>query len=218
MTDQNTSPTDLARQIGTFHKVRTRNPKHNLWFFDSPKNDRRLTLVGDLSFYLCVLLEGDTNVISYHPDEAAANEATRRIQVNLHGGVNLAWGVRRKNTRPVSDPPNETRAGSGECAVAVWKTDDDIRGQEIAIDNWLLLCAAITRCRNSSMQRESDAMLNCMSKLRSMQIGELLVQPEIDPAIMLAVIASAIQRGIVHCDLKNNLLTLRTVVDWRGNR
>ena len=46
--------------------IRKRSTKvSNLWIFESPKNDRRLTISGDVPFMHVVLLESDVEVIGY---------------------------------------------------------------------------------------------------------------------------------------------------------
>jgi len=65
--DEHAIPFRLLSSLGRI-KAKTildsSNKLASIWFFYSPKNDRKLTLVGDMLFMKAVLLEGDPSVIA----------------------------------------------------------------------------------------------------------------------------------------------------------
>lgn len=207
---------EIARQISTFDEVRSRHPKVNLWFFDSPKNNCRLSLKGELAFYISVLLEGEPSVTSYLPAESANDRATQSIGVHYDNGTAETWAIRRKrpSSKDAEGGADDLSKNSLASGPVVWKSDEHIRGREIAIDNWLLLCAAITRCRNFRFQREQDMLKECMKSSDSASLGELLTTTGADPALMLGVVARALQKGLIRADLDRELVAHATVLSW----
>jgi hypothetical protein len=92
------------------------------------------------------------------------------------------------------------------------KTEIDLRGNEIQFDNWLLLCAAMTRSRNQPMHHEARILESRLNMHEAVAIGALLEEPEADPGLMLAIIAKSLQRGFIHTELIKDLITRNSIV------
>lgn len=201
--------------VSTFDKVRRRNPRTNLWFFHSPKNERRLAIMGDLPFYLIVLLEGDTHVQAYSVDDHAHACSTSCIRVRLRSGRTEVWQIRRKGSSGAGEVARALSSGALDSKSVFLKTDDEIRGRELFIDNWLLLCSAITRAIAHPSDEEIATLLHVRSVATSATFGELLDMGG-DRSTMLAVVARALQSGAIMTDLDTKLFGESSMLTWGG--
>ena len=213
MNTQNSNDINQVGHLDTFAKVRSRNPHTNIWFNHSPKNDRLQAITGDLPFYLTVLLEGDQEVESYVPSEFDHQHSTESIRVAYRCGRTEVWSVRRKGSKGAAEVARALSVGEMDARTVKLKTDDDIRGREIAIDNWLLLCSAITRARLVEKSLEIAALRDRITQCRSASLEELLSLGKCRAA-MHAVIAASLQRGLLHTNLETFLFGGSSILSW----
>ncbi|GJI93640.1 hypothetical protein RugamoR57_03580 [Duganella caerulea] len=219
------APTELERQVKTFSAVNNRkNPLTNLWFFDSPKTEKRLSIATDPLFMHVVLLEGDQSVIGYAVKDANAagheDDLLPSLRVYYQDKRVQWWDVKWSDRAGRSDDAaalSKRHRAMEESAYASGatfhvKTEKDLRGNEILFDNWLNLCASITRCRSVSIAREAVAIKNAFLSAASLRYADLVALPETDPAHIFALVAQALQRGDLRADLENELFGPQTVL------
>ena len=85
-----------TRRVSTRPVVRNeRQTKANIWFFDSPKNNRRSIISSDLSFMHAVLMEGDVHVASYQmaPDPFVVQDSGVSKLIHVGATVKLRNGT-----------------------------------------------------------------------------------------------------------------------------
>lgn len=220
-----------ADRIPVFPAIRERGRhKSNIWIFDSPKNNRRLIIKGDVAFMHLVLLEGDITVENYIPEPtpvyASIDGEVRQTQLDAHvhlvDGAIEWWEFKRSGDagpnrigRSKSQLSAQAQAAGAAGVKYRVKTDDDLKGKEVLFDNWLMLCAAMTRCKYQAMDREEDILLKHLNLQKSVRFGTLLDNEEADPAYMLATVAKTLQKGMMEADLERSLFGLNTLLKWR---
>ncbi|MGB9989867.1 hypothetical protein [Pseudoduganella rhizocola] len=208
------SPELVSRsiQVNAALKAR-RTPQSNVWFFDSPKNNTRLSIETDLAFMHLVLLEGDPSVVRYWPVQrgeynlpAAAGTSTR---IDRRDGSQEWWHFkrvtrteRRAATAKASERNEVRDAAQSAGAVYLIKTDTDLRDEVFRFDNWLTLCAAMTRCRGHFLGHEMDRIAQRLDLQDAVTLKALLTLEDADPALMLAAVARALQAGAIATELK----------------
>lgn len=205
--------------------------KSNIWIFDSPKNNRRFIIKGDVAFIYSVLLEGDITVQSYVPEPppvlASIDGEVRQTQldaeIHLTNGAIEWWEFKRlRDTGPGrtgrSKPQLSAQAQAASVAGVKYRvqSEEGLRGKEILFDNWLMLCAAITRCKYQTMPREEEAFLRQMNLHGAVRFGTLLNEGGLDPAYVTATVATLLQRGVIEADLEKSFFGLETVLAWRS--
>ncbi|OEZ63903.1 hypothetical protein DUGA6_04040 [Duganella sp. HH105] len=217
-------PADFHRQIKSFSFVRNRkNPLSNIWFFDSPKNDKRLLLTTDPVFMHVVLLEGDLSVTGYAVTDFNAESAEDLVRPTMrvyYQDKRVEWWLvkwsdksRGATASAMADQHGVLQEHAKACGAALYiKTEKDLRGKEIVFDNWLNLCAAITRCRSISTATEAMALKEAFQSQDALRYGELVALPGVDPAHMLALVAQALQRGALNVDLESELFGPQSVL------
>lgn len=227
-------PSELARNVRVTAPLKKRREhQSNIWFFDSPKNDKRLTIHTDLAFMHFVTLEGDPSVLCYvprpEPSVVILDTVRTDIKVDAHvhrvDGTVEWWDFKRSDHPPrtKSRRPAEATMGpvhaAAESAGAIYRvlTDAELTGQEIFFDNWLTLCAAINRCRNHFLGTEADLFLARLHLQQSVMLGHLLTIPGIDSAYMLAVVGLALQKGSAQANLTGELLGRATSISRRDH-
>jgi hypothetical protein len=210
--------TDGPRQstVAPLTAIRNRAQKvSNLWIFDSPKNNRRLTVSGDVAFLHLVLLEGDPNVSGYDliddPFRITSNSQQGYVRLRLKDGSQAWLTLGRHRTRDTSNDDQACRdsvlqAKASNAGVAlIHRTELDLAGRDVLIDNWLTLCAIMTRARSYACHVETERFLSCFARYDAPSISSMLAMPEIDPGVMLAVVAKALQSGRYSADLDRQL-------------
>lgn len=214
--------TEFDRQVKSFSKVtKKKNPLANLWFFDSPKNDTRLSLTTDPLFMHVVLLEGDVNVTGYTVNDGAVDRNALSPSLRIyHQDRHVEWWLvqwSNSGRGAKAEAAAQRHAAMSESAKATGatfhiKTEKDLRGKEILFDNWLNLCAAMTRCRSMSTALEAVALKDAFVAEVSLRYADLVALPNVDPAHMLALVAHALQSGSLRADLENELFGPQTVL------
>jgi|GEM_PF-4218547 len=195
--------------------------KAHIYYFQSPKNHRRFIFCDQLTFYLAILLEAELNVTSYRASQPEDSTPGPMPCLNavLCNGEQLSYivcyetearlgvvGTLAELSAPLAD---------GQCKIV---TAQFIRDQHIQIENWLLMCANMSRAKNYSCIDEAEAMFKDLRRLGTVNLWALIQGAEIDEARMLAAVARALQAGTVICDTAtkpftyNSALALRTGV------
>jgi hypothetical protein len=201
--------------------IRKRGQKvSNLWIFDSPKNDRRLTVSGDVPFMHLVLLEGEVAVAGYDlvddPFNVSSTSDSGYVRVRLRdGGQHWLLIGRHGRKKPgkadkpaIADQLHEKAAAAG---VQVYRrTELELIGREILFDNWLTLCAIMTRARSCPSYLETQLLLAALDRHESLRVCDIVGLGNADPAIMLAVVAKALQSGIIHTELSKRLFGMHS--------
>ncbi len=203
--------------------IRKRGQKvSNLWIFDSPKNDRRLTVSGDVPFMHLVLLEGDTTVVGYDlvddPFNISSAGDSGYVRVRLRDGgqhwLLIGRGGRTKPKQGKAEKPfipEQLHEKAAAAGVQLFRrTELELTGQEILFDNWLTLCAIMTRARACPAYLETQLLLAALDRHESLRVCDVLGLGSADPAIMLAVVAKALQSGIVQTDLSRRLFGMHS--------
>jgi|GEM_PF-785625 len=205
--------------------------KSNLWIFDSPKNNHRFIIKGDVAFMHFVLLEGNVAVQSYIPEpppvyasiDGEVRQTMLDAEVHMANGVIEWWEFKRSiDTGPSrmgrSKPQLSAQAQAASAAGVKYRvlTEEDLRGKEILFDNWLMLCAAITRCKYHPMEQVADDLLRRLRLQRTVRYGTLLDDENLDPAYLLATVATALQQGLIEADLEKSLFGLDSILTRRS--
>lgn len=206
--------------------IRKRNPFANLWFFQSPKNQTTLTIVGDVQFMHLVLLEGRPEVAYYilvgDPFNLARIPGTKAgggyIEVFYKGGRREqcffsqssldSW---RSSPQQSGDIGHGLHNSSGDSAVVVL-TEKDLRGKEILFNNWIALCAYMTRARGASTGLETRLVYSMLRDRARVRVGELLDLDGVDHALMYAEIARVLHEGVAVCDLARRYFTIESIL------
>lgn len=194
----------------------------NLWIFDSPKNNRRLTVSGDVAFLHLVLLESDCDVLGYDliddPFRITSNSQHGYVRLRLKDGSQawLTFGRQRTRDSASDDPASRDSTlqvkANDAGATLIHRTDLDLAGREVFIDNWLMLCAVMTRARLHPCHVETERFLSCFARQEAPTVSSMLAIPEVDPGVMLAVIAKALQSGRYGADLDRRLFGTSTQI------
>lgn len=206
-----------------------KSTQSNIWIFESPKNDQRFIVEGDVAFMHLILLEGDLSVVSYDPTAvlACASNHAAQPRTSSHAVVYFTdehrewWEFKRSNQK---NPHKGSRAARQAEAMAYAAaagipyrvlTELDLRNKEVLFDNWLLLCAVMNRARHRPMFSEADILHHRLAAHSSITISSLLQEAGIDPALMLAVVAKSLQQGIVQTELDREFFGPNSMISRR---
>ncbi|MYM39684.1 hypothetical protein [Duganella qianjiadongensis] len=188
--------------------------KVDLWYMRSPKNNCRFVLSGEPLYLLAITLEANQQVRSYSPcgtDENPDNLDTLVPQLcseDLAGAITKYYTVRLRGSKPRRSKFQDVAEKDGIRII----TDEWLYDQRILIDNWIFLCAAINRVRNSHLFGEVDVLAAAVSRSRSWSLGELLALPDIDKAKILGLVASMLQSGTAFFNTASEPLTRNSVI------
>jgi len=168
-----------SRHVSVTPAIRNRKSHlSNIWVFDSPKNNCRFIVEGDVAFMHFVLMEGDLSISRYDPDPvpvtATIDGETRQTKLDATvyfvDGHQEWWEFKRsvdsgsdRTGRARQQLNAQAQAASHAGIIYKIKTGLDLQGNEIYFDNWLMLCAAITRARNQSMYFEARTLESRLS-------------------------------------------------------
>jgi hypothetical protein len=204
------SPTPLSAIRKRAQKV------SNLWIFDSPKNACRLTVSGDVPFMHLILLEGVTTVRGYDlvddPFNVSSSNSEGYVRLRYYDGRE-EWLTIGRQSRPRARQSQQLTQQDGAVAekaaaagiVLHRRSELELAGKEVLFDNWLTLCAIITRARPYPSYQEQEKFLDQLKRHGALRVSDVLATPNVDRAIMLAVIAKSLQTGIVETDLGRHL-------------
>lgn len=228
MHDKNSPAFAHNRHISVRPALKQRGSQmSNIWIFDSPKNDARLQIEGDPHFMYAVLLEGDIETTRYtirapiSLAESSRNSKTKKVDVvrYLADGTQewIDFGAAHSGTRRSSTTNGETNEIAA-TAGALYRTISlqSFVEKHLLFTNWLTLCAAITRCRHQSSHKEVMFVKKQLFSQRVATLGALLDGADVDPAIVLGVVAKMLQTGDLTADLERQLFGKSSFVSWRS--
>lgn len=181
----------------------------NIWAFFSNKNDKLLTVEGDLYFITCVLLEGDCTVSNYFIESSKNAVSGPHIVVTRNTGNLEVYSCKTKDEKR-QQQSRSANEPDGTHLITLSERDLAPRMAEFA--NWLMLSGAMTRTRNFSTGFEVDALLGMIRPKGFITFRECLSIPRIDPALMLAGIAKGLATGAFVADTSTKLLDLNSAV------
>jgi hypothetical protein len=231
MVIESSMPIRHQESVSLFTKGNKRtNPRAHLYVFESPKNKKRLVIQGSLVFWNAILHEGSLAVAGYevvrnstHKSSGASHDTNNELCVYFcNGSVETHFYQWTKNRVPArskvaidrEEANNEVGATNGRLIHRC--SEKELMGKEMLIENWLILCAAITRARAFSPFAEMQILRSLLND-GNCTLGELLKAPNSDPGLMLATIASGLQNGSLHAELEKSLIGLNSVIS-RGRK
>lgn len=214
-------PEELARRVKVFPVIQRRKKSvANIWFFDSPKNQKRFAISGDLPFMSFVLLEGDPTVNYYDPSPSSVTVVqngktlgvTAGAYVYFVGGQKQWWDFRYEGNKSISSNQEllSKLAAKNNGMEYYIQEENKVRKKQVLFDNWLNLCAGINRCRTIFLHREIDCILK-ETKDSDISFGALMEIAD-DRALMFAAIATSLQRGILFTNLEEQLLGNQSIL------
>lgn len=202
----------------------------NIWGFYSNKNRSLLTLVGDVTFIQAVLLEGDPTVAAYSVvADSYENENTygygRDLLVSYTDGAKH-WYLCGRYENLIKHPSAGLRQRIGETqrrAIKVdaefqLRTERDLAARMQEFRNWLTLCAAMTRARDFSQEKEFSALYDQLQRNKSCSFDGAIRLSNVDPAAMIATIAKGIAGGLIQCNLQRQPLNAETEINLGAPR
>jgi len=219
-----------GRRISVTPAIRARaRHQSNIWVFDSPKIGRRFATAGDVAFMHIVLLEGNVDVVAYEPTPQSVTgivggepyETTLDAIVFFEDGREEWWEFKRASqagpsrtgrSRKQLEAQSEAASSAGKTYRIL--TEMELAGKEILFDNWLHLCAAITRVRGRPRYREAELLYARMQHGQNCRLDELMKCDGIDPALMLGSIAGMLAKGILKADLAVSLFGRSSMLAW----
>ncbi|MDX2218212.1 MAG: hypothetical protein SF172_04250 [Burkholderiales bacterium] len=203
----------------------------NVHIFQSPKNECRLVIKGDIAFMVAILLEGDPNVVRYLVDPPAVQTViegeSRGTQVDFaiwfEDGHEEWWECKRaRDARPGrtgrAQAQLSAQAQAAQMAGIVYRvvTDEEVQTKIYLFDNWLTLCGAITRARGHPCYVEQEALRVAFGQHGRVTLATLLERDGIDQGAMLGLIGKLLQQGTVTCDLDTRLFGLDSIIERRA--
>ncbi|WP_265923354.1 hypothetical protein [Cupriavidus nantongensis] len=171
----------------------------NVYIFESPKNNQRFAAFGIVCFAHLLLAEGRPDIVWYQPSEppimkdGSGFRQTVLIKFNDQHCENWYFTHKSQSTSPKEEGGNDP--------VVVLKTEDQIRKAGLLPQNWLLLCAAQNRARGLAYGRELTALFRLLDEYAQIEVQQALEAPNIDPGVMLAVIARQLAKGVLRTEL-----------------
>jgi hypothetical protein len=178
-----------------------------------------------------VLLEGNVSIHSYdyspQPVMAMVDDewySTRLDAVITRKDEQLEWWEFKWSTDTGSDRKGrsekqlkaQAQAAQTNGVAYLIKTEKDLRNKELLFDNWLLLCAAITRAKYHSQLHEESILQRMFMQHRTLTLSSVLNIHDTDPALMLAVVGRELQAGALEANLETELFGLNSILTWRG--
>ncbi|SPA53923.1 hypothetical protein [Cupriavidus taiwanensis] len=176
----------------------------NLYVFESPKNDKRLAVFGQVCFWHLMLAEGDPQIRRYIlcSDFASAASVSEAVDVHFMDETIERWYFCRRGL------PEED-----QCPYpVVIKTEAQIRAAGLLPQNWRFLCAARTRAHGKYAGKELLVLRGLFEGRHTVALSEVIAQPGIDFAIMLAAIAQQLAVGTLRTELTKQLFSRRSLL------
>lgn len=163
-------PNDLTRRVKVFPAIQKRKKsKANIWFFDSPKNQKRFVITGDLPFMSFILLEGDQTVNYYNPFPGAVIVNNNGKPTELIAGAHVFyvdgqfewWDFEYGGKKSSSNHQGSLSKLAADMNGMKYhiQTAKNVQNKQVLFDNWLTICAGINRCRSIILHRELECIL-----------------------------------------------------------
>jgi putative transposase len=199
----------------------------NIWGFYSPKNEKLITLLGDVTFIQAVLLEGDPDVTSYSVQSEIDSDEDHTfgrllLVQKMDGAIDWLFCCRHESTtksgsskfkKILERERNRAAKAGGQFVV---RTENDFASRITEFWNWLALCTAMTRARDFNKEDEFSILAAHLQKQKSCSFHGAMGMANVDPALMVATIAKQLAIGLLKCDLKNQPLNQGTEF-WLGD-
>lgn len=192
----------------------------NIWIFQSPKNDKRLTIKGDIAFMYCILWEGDPAVKAYEldppfhitdPDRTNKPPIVNAVRYLVNGATE--WCLFRGEAEKKSSLLIVEVAAARVSATCKVFTAAQLSTQKILFDNWLNLCAAMTRAKCQTNYTEGRILARRLLQHQQVTLATLLNEEGIDPCVMLGLVARGLAQGSFSTDLDARLFSLSSVLE-----
>lgn len=215
------------QRIDSMAAVRFRKKQTaNVWIFQSPKNGKRFAIEGDSVFFACILYEADTAVSWYLPEPVKTTVLHDHKSVVLQYDIEVHYvdghteWVKLSTRSTNSKKTNYKVPSNAHCLSAQNQKEgtfrviekEDLSKNWITFQNWLVLCAAMTRIRYYPQHKEAALQSKELSKKAGISLKELLQLDDCDPGIMLGVIATGLKIGELSCDLTKRLLSRDAII------
>lgn len=210
---------NVGRRVSVFSPLRNAK-KSSVYVFDSPKNNERLVIVGDIPFMYGLIAESDPTINRYDhqisgDDEKGGHRPTE-MKVHYHDGRVEVWRFvndeRRDKRSETSHAENAEL--SRDCTV-VTKGIVALRSHAKRLENILFLCSLFNRVRGCNPWNEASKLNDALLVSGEVSVSSLMAMPGIDPAFMLAVVASQLLNGNATTELDKRLFG-RTSMIRRG--
>lgn len=177
--------------------------------FYSPKNKKKITLLGIPAFCHALLCEADPKIVRYEPRRLYESRSSRMRQAaevfyrdeSVETWV-FAW----------EEPKDHTISFKDLREDVVWKSADGLEDKKILIDNWIRLCAFMAAARGLSTLQERGIMQRLLDRPFATTVRELVCAEGVDYGLMCCEVASSLAMGRVICDLECQRLRLTTVI------
>ncbi|WP_454742755.1 hypothetical protein [Cupriavidus necator] len=176
--------------------------KHNVYFFESPKNNRRFGIYGIVAFCHLLLAEGDSNITLYRPSIPPTHETPDVYEQTAE----IIYRDGRKETWYFS---HEEKL---KPAHRIIKTERQIRDSKWAPSNWLLLCSYQNRVRGLREISSIFAVDELIEAHSSFTVQNILDLPDVHRAYSLATVARYLAAGRLKADLFSEAFDRRTVL------
>jgi len=177
--------------------------------FYSPKNRKKMTLLGIPAYCHSLLCEGDPDIVHYEPNRLYENRSGRMRQA-----AEIFYRDGRVETWVFAwEQPKDRTISFKDCRDAVvWKSAEGLENKKILIANWIRLRAFMAAARGLSTLQERRIMHAQLDRRSATTLRDLVFADGADYGLMLAEVASSLAIGRVICDLKNQRLSLTTVI------
>jgi hypothetical protein len=177
--------------------------------FYSPKNRKKITLLGVPAYCHTLLCEGDPAIVRYEPI---------RLYENRSGMMRQAAEMFYRNGRVETwvfaweEPKDRTILFKDRRDAFLWKSAEGLADKKILIANWIRLRAFMSTARGLSTVQERRIMHSQLDRRSATTLRDLVFADGVDYGLMLAEVALSLALGYVVCDLENGRLCLATVI------
>ena len=186
--------------------VRNPNRGHaSVYFFDSPKNDRRFGIFGVVAFSHLLLAEGNPEILSYLPSRPPKEKSEKKykqtVDVLYQSGKTECWHFNHSRNGEPTRHKNRITKTEGEIRMAQWLPH-----------NWMLLCSYRTRVRGA-IDPNPRALPGLISARSSFTLQEVLALEDCDPAHLLASVERYLANGKLKTELRTSAFHRRSLLE-----
>ncbi|MFP3564504.1 hypothetical protein [Paraburkholderia sp. SIMBA_030] len=177
--------------------------------FYSPKNKKKMTLLGIPAYCHTLLCEGDPDIVRYEPSRLYENRSRLMRQVAdifYRGGHVETWVFTWEQ------PKDRTISFSHWRDGFIWKSAEGLENKKILIGNWIRLRAFMAAARGLSTMQERRIMQEQLDRRSTTTLRDLVFAEGADYGLMCCEVASSLALGRVICNLESQRLRLTTVI------
>ncbi|MEQ5842908.1 hypothetical protein N0A02_25970 [Paraburkholderia acidicola] len=177
--------------------------------FYSPKNKKKMTLLGIPAYCHTLLCEGNPDIVRFEPNRLIENRS--RL---LRQAADIFFRDGRVDTWVFAweQPTDHTISFRDWHDSFVWRTAEGLENKRILISNWIRLRAFMAAARGLSTMQERRIMQAQLDRQSATTWGDLVFAAGADYGLMLCEVASSLAMGRVVCDLEGQRLRLTTVI------